>query len=61
MTDQIKLLVSSFVRESQQRLRQERAEELDYLVKQLDLLTRDVKDKIKVMVEDVERKVSERN
>ncbi|XP_076451917.1 mitofusin-2-like isoform X2 [Babylonia areolata] len=43
---------------SQQQLRQERADELDFLIKQLDLLTREVKEKIRVMVEDVERKVA---
>ncbi|KAL3862666.1 hypothetical protein ACJMK2_008620 [Sinanodonta woodiana] len=38
--------------------RQEKADELDYKQKQLSLLTVEVKDKIKSMVEDVERKVS---
>lgn len=45
-------------KETQQRLRQERADELDFLIKQLDLLTREIKEKIRVMVEDVERKVA---
>ncbi|XP_070206736.1 mitofusin-2-like isoform X2 [Littorina saxatilis] len=49
---------SNTLQESQQRLRQERADELDFLIKQLDLLTREVKEKIRVMVEDVERKVA---
>ncbi|XP_052083126.1 mitofusin-2-like isoform X1 [Mytilus californianus] len=38
--------------------RQETADELEYLDKQLDLLTEEIKDKIKVMVEEVERNVS---
>lgn len=46
-------------RESQQRLRQERADELDFLIKQLDLLTKEVKEKITVMVAEVEQKVGE--
>ncbi|XP_025082569.1 mitofusin-2-like isoform X2 [Pomacea canaliculata] len=44
--------------ERQQRLRQERLDELETLDKQLDLLSREVKAKIKVMVETVERKVA---
>ncbi|OWF56197.1 mitofusin-2-like isoform X2 [Mizuhopecten yessoensis] len=40
------------------RVRQETADELDYLEKQLTLLTGDIKDKIRFMVDDVERKVS---
>lgn len=46
-------------RESQQRVRQERADELDFLIKQLDLLTKEVKEKITVMVAEVEQKVGE--
>lgn len=46
-------------RESQQQLRQERADELDFLIKQLDLLTKEVKEKITVMVAEVEQKVGE--
>lgn len=44
-------------RDKQQLLRQERGDELDFLEKQLELLSCEVKEKIKVMVEDVERKV----
>ena len=44
-------------RETQQRLRQERADELDFLIKQLDLLTKEVKEKITLMVAEVEQKV----
>nr|KAG5704743.1 hypothetical protein BaRGS_005199 [Batillaria attramentaria] len=49
---------SNELQEKQHQVQQERAHELDFLVKQLDLLTREVKEKIKVMVEDVERKVA---
>lgn len=49
---------SKELQEKQQRVQRERADELDFLIKQLDLLTREVKEKIKVMVEDVERKVA---
>lgn len=38
--------------------RREMADELDYLEKQLTLLTNEIKDKIKTTVEDVERKVT---
>ncbi|KAK3104427.1 hypothetical protein FSP39_001827 [Pinctada imbricata] len=41
-----------------QKFREEAADELDYLDKQLILLTSEIKDKIKYMVEDVENKVS---
>ncbi|CAG2213332.1 FZO1 [Mytilus edulis] len=44
--------------EDQAHKRQETADELEYLDKQLDLLTEEIKDKIKVMVEEVERNVS---
>jgi len=40
------------------RTRREMADELDYLEKQLTLLTNEIKDKIKSTVEDVERKVT---
>ena len=39
------------------KLRREKAEELGYLEQQLLQLTNDIKDKIKAMTEDVERKV----
>ncbi|VDI09617.1 Hypothetical predicted protein [Mytilus galloprovincialis] len=44
--------------EDQAHRRQETADELEYLDKQLDLLIEEIKDKIKVMVEEVERNVS---
>ncbi|KAK6177315.1 hypothetical protein SNE40_015439 [Patella caerulea] len=44
--------------EEQLSLRREKNDELDYLGKQLKLLTQEVKDKIRSMVEDVERKVA---
>ncbi|XP_067658525.1 mitofusin-2-like isoform X1 [Haliotis asinina] len=45
------------LKNDQENKRQERGDELDFLVKQLTLLTNEVKDKIKAMVEEVERKV----
>ncbi|XP_064610371.1 mitofusin-2-like isoform X1 [Liolophura sinensis] len=45
-------------KEQQVRNRCEKQDELDYLQKQLALLTGEIKEKIKSMVEDVERKVS---
>ncbi|ESO84374.1 hypothetical protein LOTGIDRAFT_179669 [Lottia gigantea] len=44
--------------EEQVKEYREKCDELDYLGKQLKLLTYEVKDKIKLMVEDVERKVA---
>lgn len=44
-------------REGTKKNRREMADELDYMEKQLMLLTTEIKDKIKGMVEDVERKV----
>lgn len=40
------------------KVRREMADELDYMEKQLGLLTSEIKDKIKAMVEDVDRKVA---
>jgi uncharacterized protein YoxC len=39
------------------KTRREMADELDYMEKQLMLLTAEIKDKIKSIVEDIERKV----
>ena len=39
------------------KTRRELADELDYMEKQLTLLTTEIKEKIRAMVEDVERKV----
>ena len=47
-----------FFSEEMTRTRREMADELDYLEKQLTLLTNEIKDKIKSTVEDVERKVT---
>ncbi|BFZ23750.1 hypothetical protein BsWGS_26789 [Bradybaena similaris] len=46
------------LQEDQQQLRRERSERLSKLDKELDMLTGDVKKKIRAMVEEVERKVS---
>ena len=44
-------------RDDQLQLRKEKYEKLSMLDQQLDKLTKEVKNKIKTMVEDVERKV----
>ncbi|CAG5135523.1 unnamed protein product, partial [Candidula unifasciata] len=46
------------LQDDQQQLRREKSERLNKLDKELDMLTADVKKKIRAMVEDVERKVS---
>ncbi|KAL8569740.1 hypothetical protein ACOMHN_007263 [Nucella lapillus] len=52
------LTTSNQLQNSLQRIRGERADEHDFLVQQLDLLTGEVKQKITSMSEDVERKVA---
>ena len=52
------LYLFCFFSEEMTRTRREMADELDYLEKQLTLLTNEIKDKIKSTVEDVERKVT---
>ncbi|XP_012944159.1 mitofusin-2 isoform X1 [Aplysia californica] len=46
------------LQDEQMQLRKEKSDRLSHLDRQLDLLTGEVKNKIKAMVEDVERKVS---
>ncbi|XP_053379288.1 mitofusin-2-like [Mercenaria mercenaria] len=60
----LRKLMEDILKKSQEQMdgtkktRREMADELDYMEKQLLLLTTEIKDKIKGMVEDVERKVA---
>ncbi|XP_052759812.1 mitofusin-1-like isoform X3 [Mya arenaria] len=64
ITTELRSLMEKMLRTSQEqnervnKERREMADELDYMEKQLTLLTTEIKDKIKNMVEDVENKVA---